>query len=141
MLYNVLKERALLRVSTFYLGLISLKGWKNGNLLDKSLYSFNGLRAAFVSERAIKQELLVSASLTVFSVYRRLPAHRVAMVLLVSLIPLIAELINTAVETLADLQFGPIYREDVKRAKDMLSASVLVALIAGYGLSLIIIFF
>jgi diacylglycerol kinase len=61
-------------------------------------------------------------------------------VFLAGLFPIIIELINTAAETIIDLLLGPIYREDVKHAKDMLSAAVMVSLLLGYTAALLIIF-
>jgi diacylglycerol kinase len=39
-----------------------------------------------------------------------------------------------------DMLLGPIYREDVRHAKDMLSGAVLISLFCGYTAALILIF-
>ena len=59
---------------------------------------------------------------------------------LTALLPLSLELVNSAVETLIDSHLGATYREDVRRTKDMLSASVFVSLWIGYGGSLWLLF-
>lgn len=114
--------------------------WKNRNLLEKTTYSLNGLLVAFISERAVKLEALAALALTAAAVLRGLAPGGVLGVLLASLFPMVIELINTAVESIIDLLFGPIFREDVKRAKDMLSASVLLSLFIGYGFAFILLF-
>lgn len=114
--------------------------WKNRNLLEKTAYSMNGFYVAFMSERAIKLELLAALAFTAVAMFSGITAGRVLATFLACLFPLVVELINTAVETVIDLLLGPIFREDVKRAKDMLSASVLLSLCVGYGFALALIF-
>lgn len=114
--------------------------WKNRNLFEKTAYSMNGFYVAFMSERAIKLELLAAFALTAFAALRGISAGGVLAVFLAGLFPVVIELINTSVETVIDLLLGPIFREDVKRAKDMLSASVLLSLCVGYGFVLVLIF-
>lgn len=114
--------------------------WKNRNLLEKTSYSLNGFLVAFMSERAVKLEILAALALTALAVFRGLSAGGVLAVLLAGLFPLVIELINTAVESIIDLLLGPIFREDVKRAKDMLSASVLLSLCVGYGFAFTLLF-
>lgn len=115
--------------------------WKNKNLIEKASYSLNGFLTAFASERAIKLETLALVSFTALAIYRGVPAATVLAVFLSCLLPLTAELINTSVELIIDLLLGTIFREDVRRAKDMLSASVVLSLCIGYGFALKFIFF
>lgn len=117
-----------------------MKEWKNKNLFEKTLYSLNGLRTAFMSEKAVRLESIALLIFTALAICRGLEAKAVLTVFILCLVPITAELINTAVELIIDLLLGPIFREDVKRAKDMLSASVLLSLCIGYGLALKIIF-
>ena len=55
-------------------------------------------------------------------------------------VPIVIELINTSCENMIDMLLGPIYREDVKHAKDMLSGAVMISLFCGYTAALILIF-
>lgn len=109
-------------------------------MLEKTAYSINGFYTAFMSERAIRLELLAMLVLMAAAVLRGRPAGTVLVVFLACLFPLVIELINTAVESIIDLLLGSIFREDVKRAKDMLSASVLLSLGISYSFSLAVIF-
>lgn len=118
-----------------------MEDWKNKNLLQKTSYSLNGLRVAFMSEKAVRLEGLALAVFTGLAAFRGLPPHSILTVFLLCLAPILIELINTSVESIIDLLLGPIYREEVKGAKDMLSAAVCLGLCISYGLSAIVIFF
>jgi len=115
--------------------------WKNTNLIDKTGYSLHGLWAAFRSEKAIRNETLALAAMVALAVFRKRPPSAVFCVFIACLFPLTIELINTAAETIIDFTFGPAYRDDVRDAKDMLSAAVFLSLAIAYGISLKLIFF
>lgn len=66
---------------------------------------------------------------------------QVFLVFLACLLPITLELVNSAMEIFMDHVLGKTYREEIRRAKDMLSAAVCLALIIGYSGSLWIIFF
>lgn len=117
-----------------------MNSWKNQNLINKTFYSLNGFRIAFVSEKSVRLECLTAPGFSVLAAWRGLPLRTVLTVFLVCLTPIVVELVNTAVESFIDLQLGPIFREDVRQAKDMLSASVLLSLCISYGFALKMIF-
>ena len=114
--------------------------WKNTGLFRKFLCSCNGFRVAFLTEKAIFHECLTSLGLLVAGILLDRGPRVLIPALLVSLLPLSLELVNSAVETLIDSHLGATYREDVRRTKDMLSASVFVSLWIGYGGSLLLLF-
>ncbi len=117
-----------------------MKQWKNSNLINKTGYSLHGLWSAFKSEKAARREFGALAFLLVLAIWMDKDIKTILAVLLAGLFPIVIELINTAAETIIDLLLGPIYREDVRHAKDMLSAAVMVSLLLGYGAALLIIF-
>ncbi len=117
-----------------------MRQWKSGNLIDKTRFSINGLVSAFVSENAIRRELGVLAALLLLSLYMGKGTKTTLAVLVAGLFPLVTELINTSAEMMIDTVLGPVYREDVRDAKDMLSAAVLLSLIIGDGAALLLIF-
>ena len=91
-------------------------------------YSIAGLQAAFRHENAFRQELLLSVLLISASFF--LPVNGLGRALMISsvLLVLIIELLNSAVEAVVDrvsLEHHPLS----KRAKDVGSAAVLLALI------------
>lgn len=91
-------------------------------------YSFDGLRSAFSSEAAFRQELLLFAiSMPIALMIAATPTDKALMVGSVFLI-LIVEIINTAVET--TIERISAERHDLsKKAKDLGSAAVFLSLI------------
>jgi diacylglycerol kinase (ATP) len=91
-------------------------------------YSLDGLSAAFRHEDAFRQEVLMALILVPIALH--MPASGVGKALMVGsvLLVLIVELLNSAIEAVTDR----ISLEDhvlAKRAKDMGSAAVMIALI------------
>ncbi|MEO1767717.1 diacylglycerol kinase [Thiobacter aerophilum] len=91
-------------------------------------YSLAGLRAALRHEHAFRQELVLAALLIPTSLF--LPASGTGHALMIGsvLLVLVVELINSAVEAVVDR----VSTEDhplAKRAKDMGSAAVFLALV------------
>ncbi len=108
--------------------------WKNDSLGRKFMNSLNGLKTAFFMETAIARETACAVILTALAVYAGKGQFWLAFrVFLLSLVPMVIELINTSLELLIDSHVGTEFNEDVKRTKDMLSASVLLALLVSYG--------
>ena len=93
------------------------------------LYSLSGLRLAFRHESAFRQEVALAAALIPIACV--LPLPPVERVLLVSsvLLVLVVELLNSSVEAAVD-RIGLDTHRLSKRAKDLGSAAVLVALCA-----------
>lgn len=120
---------------------MNMNQWKSNNLLKKTMFSLNGIYSAFMTENAVRREFAVLVLLVLLAILRGSPAQRVIFIFLACLIPITVELINTSVETIVDLLLGCTYREDVRIAKDMLSAAVMLSLFIGYGISLILLFF
>lgn len=114
--------------------------WKNSNLFDKTGYSLNGLKCAFISEKAIRNESLALCAMVALSAISGAGMQKTVCVFILCLLPIMVELINTSAEILIDMRLGPIFREEVKIVKDMLSAAVLLSLCIAYGLSFLLIF-
>lgn len=116
----------------------STSGWRR---ITRALgYSLSGLRAAFRHEAAFRQELLLVLVLTPCAfVVGESPMQVLA--LLVSLLAvLIIELLNSALETLADavsVEHHPL----LGRAKDIGSAAVLLTLLTAAAVWLTILLF
>lgn len=101
----------------------------------------NGLYNAFITEKAIRQEIFGVFAFVALAVFMDCTPGEALCVFAASLFPISIELINTAVERIIDSNYGPVYRDEVRIQKDMLSAAVSISLLIGYGLSVWIIFF
>ena len=91
-------------------------------------YSVDGLKAAYQHEHAFRQELFLALILIPLALY--VESGMIGRVLMIAsvLLVLVVELLNSAIEAAVDrisLENHPL----IKRAKDMGSAAVLVALL------------
>ena len=111
----------------------ALKG-KRGlqRVLNATRYSIDGLKAAWQHEDAFRQEAVLAA--VMLPVALLLPVGLVEKILLIAvvLLVLIVELLNSAIEVAIDRDS---YRIDplAKRAKDLGSAAVMLALVLAGG--------
>lgn len=123
--------------------MIDVTNWKGKNWLHKTGYSLAGLRDALRTEKAVREEAFVLVAVTVLAFFRFgfCGWTKVLKICLICIVPLIVELINTAFELMVDLCFGTDYREEIRIAKDILSAAVLLTLIVSYLYCLLILFF
>jgi diacylglycerol kinase len=120
---------------------LTTKDWKNSSLFRKTLNSLNGFRVAFMKEKAIMQETVALVLTVTAAVVLECDGAQVVLVFLACLLPITLELVNSAMEIFIDHVVGSTYREEIRRAKDMLSAAVCLTLIIGYSGSLWIILF
>jgi diacylglycerol kinase (ATP) len=102
-------------------------GWRR--LWAATGYSLKGLRSAWISETAFRQELLLVLLLTPLAFWLGSTPIQWALLIFSLLLVLITELLNSAIESVVD-RIGSEYNELSGRAKNMGSAAVMVALIA-----------
>lgn len=91
-------------------------------------YSWAGLVAAFRHEDAFRQEILLAAVLIPLALYLGETGITRALMVGAVLLVLIVELLNSAVEAAVD-RISLEHHHLIKRAKDMGSAAVLIALV------------
>ena len=97
-------------------------------ILHATSYSWCGLKAAFRWEAAFRQELLLSAVLVPVGVWLGRSGVERALLIGSVLLVLMVELLNSALEAIAD-RFGDEWHDLCGRAKDMGSAAVMISLI------------
>ena len=96
-------------------------------LINAFGYSVDGFKAAFQNEDAFRQELFLAVWLVPLGLYLGKTGVEKALLIGVVLLVLIVELFNSAIEAAVDhtsIDVHPL----AKRAKDIASASVIVAL-------------
>jgi diacylglycerol kinase (ATP) len=97
-------------------------------IINALRYSLDGLRAAWNGEAAFRQELLLAAVLVPLAFFLgHTPVERALMAGAVLLV-LIVELLNSAIEATVD-RVSLEHHQLAKRAKDIGSASVLIAMV------------
>ena len=97
-----------------------------------TLISLNGLRAGW-GEPAFRQEAIAAIVLVPFAFWLGRSWVETALLAGSVLLVMIVELLNTAVEAAID-RIGPEWHDLSKRAKDMGSAAVLLALLLSGGI-------
>jgi len=102
-------------------------------ILAAAGYSATGLREAWRHEAAFRQESLLAAILLIILCLLPLTINYKALLFGATLLPLIVELLNSALETVVDLT-SPDFHLLAKRAKDLGSAAVLLSLLLALGL-------
>lgn len=95
-------------------------------IINAFYYSIDGLKAAFQSEAAFRQIVLVSIILIPVSFFLHVSMVERVLLIGVCLLSLIVELLNSAIEAVVD-RISTEYHELSKRAKDMGSAAQLLA--------------
>lgn len=97
-------------------------------VIKATLYSMKGIRFAFTSEAAFRQELALSVILFPLGLWLGKTGVEKALLCVVLLIVLIVELLNTGIEVVVD-RFGGEHHTLSGHAKDVGSAAVFFALI------------
>ncbi|MDE1463810.1 diacylglycerol kinase [Spartinivicinus poritis] len=96
-------------------------------LIKATLYSWQGLKAAYQNEQAFKQESWLLLVLTPIAIWLGDNALEVALLIGSILLVMIVELLNSAIEAVVD-RVSDERHPLSGRAKDMGSAAVMVAL-------------
>ncbi len=108
---------------------LSFKGRRGlMRIVNATGYSLAGLRAAYQGEAAFRQLVLLNLVLLLFACLLDVSRVERALLMLVPLLALVVELLNSAIEAVVDrisLNLHPLS----KQAKDMGSAAQLIALL------------
>lgn len=106
-------------------------------LLYATQYSYQGLRASWESEAAIRQELLLIVFLVPITFLLNITSVEQVMLIFSLAFIVVAELLNTALETVVD-RIGHEFNTLSGKAKDIGSAAVFVSLVTAFLTWLII---
>ena len=106
-----------------------------GQAFSKRLsFALQGLYLAFCRERSVKTHLLAGSVVTMVLIFTRPPAIWWAIAALTVGMVIMAELMNAALETLAD-HMHPGRHPEIGAAKDIAAAAVLIAAIVAIGVA------
>jgi diacylglycerol kinase (ATP) len=97
-------------------------------IINATLFSWQGLKAAFKNEAAFRQECILTILLAPLGLWLGQDGLEKALLLAVLLLVLIVELLNSALEAVVD-RFGGEMHELSGRAKDIASAAVFISLL------------
>lgn len=99
--------------------------FKNRSLWQRSAYAINGILAGFNREGSLRLELAVGAAALLLLAWLKPPAVWWAIAVLIIAAVLAAELINSAIEALAD-HIHPALHREIRVVKDMAAGAILV---------------
>ncbi len=109
---------------------------KGQSLFRRTGFALAGLRSALQRESSFRTHLLATMVVLTALIALRPPAIWCAMIVLAVGLVLVAELVNSALETLAD-RLHPERHPEIRVAKDMAAAAVLVASIVALAIAAI----
>lgn len=96
-------------------------------LINASRYSLAGLKAAFKSEAAFRQEAVAAVILVPLGIFWGASGTERAMLVFSVLLVLVVELLNSGLEAVVD-RVGTDFHPLSKKAKDMGSAAVFISI-------------
>lgn len=102
---------------------------KGHGFVDRLGFAWAGLRTAWRMEKSLRTHALATACVAVTLLLTRAPALWWGVMALTIALVVGAELLNTAIEALAD-HLHPQRHEAIKRTKDVAAAAVLVTSVA-----------
>jgi undecaprenol kinase len=109
---------------------------KNQPFAQRLAYAAAGFRAAFKTEASFRTQLLLAVMAAVVLALLRPPVVWVALCVVSGAVVLAVELLNTALEHLAD-RLHPEQHPTIRAAKDCAAAAVLLASIAAMVIGLL----
>ncbi len=109
-------------------------------IIKATVYSWSGLRTAFLNEAAFRQELVLFSILTPAGLWLGENGLERAVLVGSLVLVLIVELLNTGIEIVVD-RFGGDLHELSGRAKDVGSAAVFLSLVNVPAIWTLVLFF
>ncbi|WP_255717786.1 diacylglycerol kinase family protein [Pedobacter sp. Leaf250] len=100
-------------------------------------HAFNGLKLFFINEHNGRVHLFAAVFVILFSFYLQLSGLEWIAILSVITGVIVAEIINSSIEKLADI-VSPAYHPKIKIVKDLAAAAVLVTAFLAIAVGLII---
>ncbi|NJM32136.1 MAG: diacylglycerol kinase [Limnobacter sp.] len=111
-----------------------------GRIVKAAKYSWEGLKSSWLTEAAVRQEVLALVVLVPLACWLQVSTAERALLLLSLFLVLVVELLNTAIETTIN-RIGPEHHALSKKAKDTGSAAVLIAILAALVVWLVVLVF
>lgn len=102
------------------------KKMKNGNFLDACQNALNGIIYAITTQSNIKKQLIIAVIVMLVSLFFDLSKAEFLCLMFTVILIIVAEMINTAIETVVDL-YTDLYHPKAKIAKDVGAGAVVVA--------------
>lgn len=103
------------------------------SLLESFGYAFQGIWYALNTQRNLRLHFLAAACILVLGWFLALPERSFISVLTAVMVVMVAEMLNTAIESVVDLA-SPAFHELARTAKDVAAGAVLLAAMGAVAL-------
>ena len=114
--------------------------YKTKTIFHSFQYAFHGILVALKSQRNVRIEFFASFAAIFLGFYLHISSIEFCLILLVILIVITAEFLNTIVEFIVDAYFGNEYSILAKMSKDIAAGMVLISSIISLIIGIIIFF-
>lgn len=101
---------------------------KNGNFLDACQNALDGIIYAITTQSNIKKQLIIAVAVMLISLFFDLSKAEFLCLMFTVVLIIVAEMINTAIETVVDL-YTDLYHPKAKIAKDVGAGAVVITAI------------
>lgn len=102
---------------------------KNRNFLQSLTHALSGVYSLVSTERNFRKHIILAALAIIMGIWLRLNTNEWLWITLAIFVVVVAEVLNTVVESIVDLIVGYHYHDEAKKAKDVAAGGVLIAAI------------
>lgn len=102
----------------------------NRSLLESIRHAGAGLKRVFLDERNFRVQLLCTLAVIIVGILLQVDRGEWLILVLMCILVLILEMVNTAIEAIVDMTVGKQFHECAQKAKDVAAGAVVVAAIA-----------
>jgi undecaprenol kinase len=100
------------------------------SLLESLKHAIDGLVVVFKEERNFRVQLLVTIAVFITGIVLKIDRGEWLVVILLCILVLILEMVNTAIEAIVDMTVGRQFHEYAQKAKDVAAGAVVIAVLA-----------
>lgn len=100
---------------------------KNKTFFQSLIHALTGVYSLVVSERNFRKHIVMATIALILGVWLRLTVNEWLWITLAVFVVVVAEVLNTVVESIVDLIVGHRYADEAKKAKDVAAGGVLLA--------------
>lgn len=102
----------------------------NRSLLESMRHAGAGLKRVFLDERNFRVQLFCTLAVIIVGIVLQVDRGEWLILVLMCILVLILEMVNTAIEAIVDMTVGKQFHECAQKAKDVAAGAVVVAAIA-----------
>lgn len=102
----------------------------NRSLMESVKHAGAGLKRVFIEERNFRVQLFCTLAVVIAGILLKIDRGEWLIIVLLCILVLILEMVNTAIEAIVDMTVGKQFHECAQKAKDVAAGAVVIAAIA-----------